>query len=67
MGKQKVQFQLEYSGSITNEKLSMDIDVQHPVEPSDLEMKIMLQLHEEQMINIDVDSKRILKKIRSIE
>jgi hypothetical protein len=67
VGKQKVQFQLEYSGSITNEKLSMDIDVQHPVEPSDLEMKIMLQLHEEQMINIDVDSKRILKKIRSIE
>lgn len=67
VGKQKVQFLIDYSGSITNEKLTMDINVMRSAEPSEVEMKIMLQLHEEQMINIDVDQERILKKIRSIE
>jgi hypothetical protein len=33
----------------------MDINVMRSAEPSEVEMKIMLQLHEEQMINIDVD------------
>ena len=45
----------------------MDINVKHSPEPSESEMKIMLQLHQDQMINIDVDKERILKKIRSIE
>jgi hypothetical protein len=33
----------------------MDINVQHSAEPSESEMKIMLQLHQDQMINIEVD------------